>query len=65
MSKINSEVCNTNDELQKLEENRQGQALGVVYIFFSLKKYFLGSKQRTQTVVIHKSRSRSWISNFD
>lgn len=33
MSKINSEVCNTNDEMQKLKESRQGQALRVVYIF--------------------------------
>jgi len=30
MSKINNEVCKINDEMQNLEESRQGQALSVV-----------------------------------
>lgn len=55
MSKINTEVCNINDEMQKLEENRQGQALRVVCVFFFPPNNYYFRVKTTQAVVIHKS----------
>lgn len=46
MAKINSEVCDINDEMQKLEESRQDQALRVVCGFFPLNNYYFRVKTK-------------------
>lgn len=48
MSKINNEICKINDEMQNMEESRQGQALSVV-CFFLLNNYLLGLRHKKNT----------------
>lgn len=49
MSKINNEICKINDEMQNLEESRQGEALSVACFFFCLNNYLLGLRHRKYT----------------